>query len=101
MKTTKRRYLKGQSLEQKASLLFHTQGIPVLISSLVLRRRNVGQIDVAFWKGQPRSLVLVEVKSCAGISFKQKKRLQAASHYLGQLLNCAVQFSLWSNPELC
>lgn len=51
----------GASAESKSSVKLHSIGTPFLISSLFLRSRGLGQVDIAYIK--KRTLNLVEVKN--------------------------------------
>lgn len=74
-KSTKRQLgLKGQqssivgaSAELKSSVKLHSIGTPFLISSLFLRSRDLGQVDIAYFHN--KTLYFIEVKnSVLGVS---------------------------------
>lgn len=77
----------GQIQESLQTKLFHNLGTPVLVSSLVLRSKGLGQIDVAYihktlhWK-----LKIIEIKSKTAPSRKQWHRLLRAQDFLGKVL---------------
>ena len=77
----------GQIQESLQTKHFHSLGIPVLISSLVLRSKGLGQIDVAYiqktfqWK-----LKIIEIKTKTVPSREQWHRLLRAQDFLGKVL---------------
>ena len=54
--------ISGLELEKKCSLEFHAHGTPLLVSSLVLRSRFLGQIDLARFCKSPEGLWKIEVQ---------------------------------------
>lgn len=54
----------GQKLEEEKSLLFHREGVPLLVSPALLRSRGLGQIDLARMKKKNSWVIEIgEVKS--------------------------------------
>ncbi len=88
----------GLKNELKFSLCFHQEGVPLLVSPLLLRSRGLGQIDLGrFIKtGQDWEIELAEVKSShlgkEVMSLKQKQRLRASGNFLGSLFGAFVRF---------
>lgn len=80
----------GLEREKKCSRFWHTRHLAILVSSLVLRSRGLGQIDLCF--KERGVLVVVEVKSYRGISPRQWSRLKKSCQWLGALLNRDVVF---------
>ena len=87
---------KGDKLEKDYSLEIHKRDCPVLISSLLLRSLNAGQVDVACLKksAQGPILFLYECKSSPMISFAQRKRLLRAQDYLSRVLEMGVKLEV-------
>lgn len=77
----------GQIQESLQTKHFHSLGTPVLVSSLILRSKGLGQIDVAYiqktfhWK-----LKIIEIKTKTVPSRKQWLRLLGAQDFLGKVL---------------
>lgn len=87
---------KGQKFEQLGAEKLHQQGIPLLISALVLRDLPAGQVDVARFlkiKGEVR-LEVYELKSGGNLGPVQKKRLKDSCSFLGTVFKCPVLFKL-------
>ncbi len=86
-KGSKSSFSKGNLLEQKHSKNILNQGIPVLVSSQLLRSRKMGQIDQAFINSHGE-LELWEIKCHPHlVSKSQIRRISASAHFLGILLN--------------
>jgi len=81
---------KGFALEKKYSAIIHQQGIPVLLSSLLLREIGAGQVDLAMMDYNKPVVSLYEIKSHGHLSYKQKKRLNDSAIFIGEILNCTV-----------
>lgn len=80
---------KGDILELETSRIYHQHGVPALISSLVLRSHNLGQIDIAYLeknKKQSWVLVILETKSSMYPGRTQIMRLRRTQDYLSRLL---------------
>ena len=92
---TKRRYLKGLEKELLCSKRFHEQGIPLLLSSQLLRSWGLGQVDLArLLRRKGEWLIeLNEVKDGGILSQQQRKRLKKTSIFVGLLFNCPVVLS--------
>lgn len=88
-------YKKGELIEKDFSLEFHRQGIPLLISSLVLRSRGAGQVDLGRLEKKMGQcwIHLLEIKAGQNVSLRQKNRLKKSGQFLGCLLGFQVKFS--------
>ena len=87
---------KGDKLEKDFSWEIHQKNCPVLISSLLLRSINAGQIDVACLKKKKNewSLFLYEMKSSLSPGYFQKIRLQRAQDYLSRVLEMPAKLEV-------
>lgn len=95
-------FYKGQSFEQAASLKFHqdTSQIPLLVSPALLRKKGMGQIDVATVSFQCVNLIEVKLNKHSVMSnYEQKKRLVFAGGFLGKLFNKNVNLSFYSGTK--
>lgn len=73
---------KSQKLESEYSTHMHKGEVALLVSSLILRRRGMGQIDVACLRRD--KLIVAECKSGQSIlSYKQRRRLRDSLFFLG------------------
>lgn len=83
-------------LESKETKLFHRRGHPCLISSLVLRSRGMGQIDVATLQkiGTRKVLTLVEVKTSTVPGSFQWQRLKKSQDFLAKLLEVETKLEV-------
>ncbi len=86
------RQTKGNDLEREASLHYHSKYTPVLISSIVLRERGVGQIDLSYLEGD--AITIMELKNGGILSPKQYYRLKGSGSFLGDVLNKTVFLKL-------
>jgi hypothetical protein len=80
---------KGDILEAQASKYFHRECAAVLVSSLILRSKNLGQIDVAYLERDYKKswvLRIVETKYSKYPSKFQMIRLRGTQDYLSRLL---------------
>jgi hypothetical protein len=81
---------KGFKQELKHSTVIHAEGVPVLISSKLLRKNGCGQVDLAVFK--QGALHLFEVKSnsvsAANLHHRQKMRLLNSARLLSSYLDC-------------
>jgi len=81
----------GLKNEQKFSLEFHQEGIPLLVSPKILRIRDMGQIDLArIIKNRGEWLIEIgEVKSSSVGEYQMEKcqirRLFSSQHFLAGL----------------
>ncbi len=88
---------KGDIHESDSSFDLHHLGVPALISSLVLRSQNLGQVDVAYLqKSFSKSwvLYLIEVKSSQYPTVFQMKRLRRTQDYLSQVLEMPAKLEV-------
>ncbi len=78
----------GSNFEKEFSKTFHSQHCPVLISSLLLRAQQAGQVDIAGLKKKPNGwfLILYELKSGVHPGRRQWARLRCAQDYLSKIL---------------
>ncbi len=98
---------KGDILEAQASKYFHRECVPALVSSLILRSKNLGQIDVAYLERDFKKswvLRIVETKSSQYPSRSQMMRLRRTQDYLSRLLDMGaileVKFCKKVDPTL-
>lgn len=101
---------KGESLEANYSKIYHRDNYPVLVSSLLLRSFNAGQIDLAYLKKIKNNekalfeLHLIEIKTSQFPNEIQRKRLNRAREYLTQVLDIdtflSVKFCKKSDSSL-
>lgn len=89
--------LKGEVLEREMSLKLHSKADALLVSSLVLRSRGLGQVDVVNLRG--RVITVWEIKSSIRPGFKQIKRLRAAACFLSQIFSKSVRLVLKIKKE--
>lgn len=86
----KRPHQQGINLEREVSRSLHKEGVPLLISPLLLRRRGCGQIDVSIIKKD--HIIVAECKyGRSEISYKQRLRLWAAGRLLLVIFDKPVQ----------
>ncbi|MGZ3790108.1 MAG: hypothetical protein ACXVLQ_16345 [Bacteriovorax sp.] len=87
---------KGDKFEKDFSLEIHQIQRPVLISSLLLRSINAGQVDVAGLtrKKSEWLLHLYEVKTGHGPAGEQWRRLLRAQDYLSKVLEMGVKLEV-------
>ena len=89
--------LKGDTLESRFSKNFHKNGVPFLVSPLLLRSQNLGQIDVALLEKNSSKLWfvrIVELKSCQALSKRQYLRLKKTQDYLSRVLDIEVKLEV-------
>lgn len=81
---------KGELSEAHFSKIMHQKNCALLIEPAFLRRRSLGQIDVAIISCD--QIIIYEVKSSRESFFtiKQRVRLRASASYLGQLFQRSV-----------
>ena len=81
---------KGDLLESDYSEYFHQKGVPALISSMLLRSQNLGQIDIAYLKKNLQKkwiLTIIETKFSQYPSRQQMMRLRRTQDYLSRILD--------------
>lgn len=77
------RHRLGLSFECHLSEVFHSKGIPLLISPIFLRQKGLGQVDLArIFQGK---VELWEVKHSPIITRVQMMRLRGAANYLARI----------------
>jgi len=76
----------------------HHNEIPVLISSLSLRSRGCGQLDIVAFSKKSNRLNIFEVKSFKQkwVSARQWRRLRKSQEFLSLLFNCEVSITICS-----
>lgn len=83
---------KGVEFERMVSRLLHKKGVPLLLSDLVLRSYNLGQVDVSLV--MPNQTELYECKNHNfPISAKQNKRLHDTGLFISCVLDSSVNIS--------
>ena len=88
---------KGELNEARMSRQYHLSSLPFLVSSIYLREKNLGQVDICFIKRDVKGeniLNVIEVKSSSNISNKQVYRLRKASDHLGRVLEISAHFKV-------
>lgn len=81
---------KGDILESDFSKSMHCKGVPALVSPMVLRSLNLGQIDIAYLERTNKKtwvLKIIESKSSLYPSVTQMKRLRKTQDYLSKVLD--------------
>ena len=98
---------KGDMLEANLSAKFHKQGVPALISSVVLRSLNLGQVDIVYLEKNPTHnwvLKIIETKFSQYPSPMQMIRLRRTQDYLSRVLEMEskleVKFCQKADPSL-
>jgi hypothetical protein len=86
----------GYCFEKKMSLLLHDRNTAVLISSLLLRNLNLGQVDISILKkvDNVKFLIVYECKRHAFPTRRQHSRLSKSVDYLSRVLGVAVKFKV-------
>lgn len=80
---------KGLAFECQQSLQIHSRGVPILLSSLVLREFGCGQIDVALLERD--QVKLYELKMNGHLSSQQWRRLQRTASLVAQYFERSVE----------
>jgi hypothetical protein len=88
----------GNSFEKDFSFSFHQSVCPVLLSSLLIRSIDAGQIDVAGLvkdkNSKKWSLILYELKISQYPGRKQWERLRRTQDYLSRVLEMDAKLSV-------
>jgi len=89
-------YRPGELEEKIVSYHIHSNSsnIPILVSALLLRRKRMGQVDVAFIDKCSRSLYVLEVKKFIAPSLHQLDRLRKSGDFLSQILKLNTRLKL-------
>ncbi|MES2529328.1 MAG: hypothetical protein V4598_19730 [Bdellovibrionota bacterium] len=87
----------GLSLEIIKSRDFHSEGIPLLVSPELLRKRELGQLDLVRMKKKTDWIIeIAEVKSSAtgfaALERGQRKRIISAGNFLCGIFGCSMKF---------
>ena len=83
----------GEFFELYASKVFHQRGVPILVSPLLLRKRDLGQIDLCV--KSEKSFIAAECKLGEGrVSLVQRKRLLKSLKFISFLFNEDVKLEL-------
>jgi Holliday junction resolvase-like predicted endonuclease len=92
-KGLKNSYVRGQNFEQRVSKRIHANETAILVSSLVLRSLNCGQIDICTYKNE--MIVVYEVKyGGQKIPLKQYRRLLNSANLLSYLFQVSSKILL-------
>ena len=82
---------KGEKFELTFSEVFHSSGVPMLVSSLVLRSQSMGQCDLVRFLPSKKQIEVMELKHFKQhelcLSHIQKLRLTRTCQYLSLLMN--------------
>uniref|UniRef100_UPI003715EFB9 hypothetical protein n=1 Tax=Halobacteriovorax sp. XZX-2 TaxID=3157721 RepID=UPI003715EFB9 len=91
-----RKIAKGSSLELRKSRLVHSESVPLLVCSTMLRRHGCGQVDIAgIYKLNGEFLIkLFEVKSSGFMSESQRLRLLNSAHFISSYFEISCIVSL-------
>lgn len=81
----------GKKHEANFSKNFHQKGIPLLVSPLVLRSKNMGQVDMA--RILDNQIEVAEVKSGGHISVSQQSRLLKSAEFLSIILKKSAKLT--------
>jgi hypothetical protein len=102
LRVLKNTFEKGLSFELRYSKDFHKIGVPLLISSNLLRRNNAGQVDISrlrSFKGE----WIVELRELKTNEFNtqrsQYQRLLKAVRLLSEILELRFEFSYVFDKE--
>ncbi len=96
---------KGDVSESQVSLWFHQEGVGVLVSSLVLRSRGCGQVDVAriIQKDKKLRIQVGEVKSSVigknCVKINQRKRLLRSLELLAQIFSLECELKVINSSK--
>lgn len=85
---------KGKYYEKVQSKKLNFNQIPFLISPLLLRNKNLGQVDTAFYSINKKIIEIREVKSKASPGHNQMKRLIKTQGYLSEILELQVDMKI-------
>lgn len=94
--------MKGIKLETYLSKEKLQDQVPVLVSATLLRRYNLGQIDLALMqikKTQDWFVTLYEIKATPLLSSQQMHRLKNSQSFLAQVFKGNVLFKLIDAQE--
>lgn len=83
---------KGEQFEKDFSKNVFFNEIPLLVSSKLLREKNLGQIDFA--KYSKDKIIIYELKNSKEPSKKQLMRLRETSNYISLVLECSIEFRI-------
>lgn len=86
----------GNNFEKEFSRIFHQRYCPVLVSSLLLRSFQAGEIDIAGLEKRENRWILVlhELKNSQYPGNKQWQRLKRAQDYLSRVLDIESKLSV-------
>ena len=92
---------RGLAWERQASLFWHKQGVPLLVSSKLLRGVGGGQVDIGIIVSDKRGgkICLVECKSGGVVSRVQYGRLRKSAHFLSLLLGLPVSIEVFAKRK--
>lgn len=97
----------GLDREKQYSLAFHTSGIPVLVSSQLLRNRQLGQLDLVRLKKDQLGWIIEvgEVKSSRmgieNMERSQIRRINSAQNFLSGIFSAHTRLiKLFQDEEI-
>jgi hypothetical protein len=83
-----------QEIEISRQLQRHDHWHPILVPANLLRKKGMGQIDLAFYDSRRQIIIVYEIKSSGRLTHTQKKRIFESSKYLAQIFDRVVQCEL-------
>ena len=93
----------GLREEKWWSHFYHSEGVPVLVSQDLLRKRGLGQVDLCFFEKRNNQIGLkvIEVKSSPRffLSQKQRRRLLGTCSFLSKVFNVPSSLSFASRYQ--
>ncbi len=85
---------KGQNFERECSknlISFEKEEIPLLVCPRLLRKRNLGQVDLAKVRRPSKDITIYELKSDVHmVSFRQKRRLMESCQFIGTIFQSKI-----------
>ncbi|WP_040314494.1 hypothetical protein [Bacteriovorax sp. BAL6_X] len=93
---SRKKIVKGISLEIEKSRIVHGESVPLLICPTMLRRLGCGQVDIAgIYKYNGEFIIrLFEVKSSGFMTNTQKQRLLNSAHFISSYFEISCTVSL-------
>ena len=78
----------GESFEKKTSLDFFSDKVPILVDCSLLRKRNLGQVDLCGWKWNSKTIIVAECKlGTSRVNRIQYQRLKGSLEFIASTLN--------------
>lgn len=97
LRELKNTFKKGSALEIKVSKKLHLDSTPVLVSANLLRKKGLGQIDLAILKED--KVLLWEIKNSPYLSLAQKSRLLKSAQFLAFVFKQKSSLVFYSEKE--